>query len=196
MFLISIAHVLSSLWQLITGKVKVGLYFFLTADILTKVLQKCFLSSPLPNIWILFKLLNLIGCHGNRKAKFLNKNQLRSHKGNKAGTLQKCSLDCLYKNNVFCCCWSCVFISLATRCPLAYNGKKEIGHCYLTVDIFEKSFYRNVSFFNCCHGNWKAKCWLKAFIAVYSGERVWPMGLWFIMMTKWQGMKFYVFSHI
>ena len=66
------------LWQqsfhrLIMGKVKVGLYFYLTADSLTKVLQKCALSNSLPNIWILSKLLNLIGCHGNRKAKFVNK---------------------------------------------------------------------------------------------------------------------------
>ena len=63
---IAVAHVLLSLWQLIIsidlGKVKVGLYFCLTADILMKVFQKCFLSSPLPNIWILSKLLNLIGC--------------------------------------------------------------------------------------------------------------------------------------
>ena len=59
-------------FYLIMGKVKVGLYFYLTADILTKVLQKCALSSPLPNILILSKLLNLIGCHGNRHAKFAN----------------------------------------------------------------------------------------------------------------------------
>ena len=29
------------------GKVKLGLYFYLTADILTHVLQKCSMSSPL-----------------------------------------------------------------------------------------------------------------------------------------------------
>ena len=55
---------------LIMGKVKVGLYFYLTADILTKVFQKCSLSSLLPNKWILSKLMNLIGCYGNRKDKF------------------------------------------------------------------------------------------------------------------------------
>ena len=36
----------------------------------TKKLQKYSLSSPLPNISFLSKPLNLIGCHGNRKAKF------------------------------------------------------------------------------------------------------------------------------
>ena len=54
------------------GKVKIEIYryCYITVDILTKVLQKCSLSSPLQNIWILSKLLNLIGCHGNRKDKW------------------------------------------------------------------------------------------------------------------------------
>ena len=34
------------------------------------VLQKCSLSSPLPNLSFLSKPFNLIGCHSNRKAKF------------------------------------------------------------------------------------------------------------------------------
>ena len=52
------------------GKVEIGIYFCVTADILTKVLLKCFRSSPLPTIWILSKSLIVIGSHGNRKAKF------------------------------------------------------------------------------------------------------------------------------
>ena len=52
------------------GKVKVGLYCYLIADILTKDLQRCSLSSPLPNTLILSKPLNLIGCHDNRNDKF------------------------------------------------------------------------------------------------------------------------------
>ena len=52
------------------GKVEIGIYFCVTADILTKVLQKCSWSSALQTIWILSKLLILIGGHGNRKAKF------------------------------------------------------------------------------------------------------------------------------
>ena len=31
------------------GKVEIGFYFCVTADILTKVLLKCFWSNPLPN---------------------------------------------------------------------------------------------------------------------------------------------------
>ena len=42
------------------ANMKVGLHFYLTAAVLTKVLQKCSLSSPLPNIRILSKPLNLI----------------------------------------------------------------------------------------------------------------------------------------
>ena len=67
---------LSLLWQLkvsiyIMGKVEIGIYFCVTADILKKVLLKCFWSSPLPTIWILSKSLIIIGGRGNRKAKFL-----------------------------------------------------------------------------------------------------------------------------
>ena len=32
------------------GKVEIGIYFCVTADILKKVSQKCFWSSPLPTI--------------------------------------------------------------------------------------------------------------------------------------------------
>ena len=80
LFLIAVTHVLSLLWHLLKvsidlqwEKVKVGLYCYLIADILTKVLQKCSLNSPLPNIWILSKPLKLIGCHDNRKYKFSKK---------------------------------------------------------------------------------------------------------------------------
>ena len=51
-------------------KVEIGSYFCVTADVLTKVLQKCSWRSPLPTISILSKSLILIGGHGNRKAKF------------------------------------------------------------------------------------------------------------------------------
>ena len=49
---------------LIVGKVEIGIYFCVTADVLKKVLQKCFWSSPFPTIWILSKLLILIGPKG------------------------------------------------------------------------------------------------------------------------------------
>ena len=55
------------------GKVEIGIYFCVTADILTPILLKCFWSSPLPTMWILSKSLILIGGHGNRKVKFSRK---------------------------------------------------------------------------------------------------------------------------
>ena len=42
-------------------KVEFGIYFCVNADILTKVLLKCFSSSPLPTIYIFSKSLILIG---------------------------------------------------------------------------------------------------------------------------------------
>ena len=76
------------------GKVEIGIYFCDTADILTKILQKCSWSSLLSTIRILSKSLNLIGGHGNRKAKFsqliLKNLLLRSHKGDEAETLHIC----------------------------------------------------------------------------------------------------------
>ena len=82
---------------LIMGKVEIGIYFCVTADILTKFLLKCFWSSPLSTIWILSKSLILIGGYGNRKAKFSKENKktfknlrLRSHMGDEAETLHKC----------------------------------------------------------------------------------------------------------
>ena len=63
-------------------------------------------------------------------------------------------------------------------------GKGKIGlYCYLTVDSFDKSFYRNVLFFQLLPWQLakRLKCCLKAFIAVYSGEIVWHMGLWFML---------------
>ena len=45
---------------------KIGIYWFFIADILTKG----FLSGPVPNIYFLSKPRNLIGCRRNQKAKF------------------------------------------------------------------------------------------------------------------------------
>ena len=55
---------------LIMGKMQIGIYCYFIADILAKVFEKCLLSGPLPNVYVLSKPLNLIGCHGNQKAKF------------------------------------------------------------------------------------------------------------------------------
>ena len=86
-------------------KVKIEIYCYLIADILTKVLQKCSWRSPLQTIWILSKSLILIDCHDNRNVKFLKKifkNLLRSHKGNEAETLHECL--CYYPLHKLCFC--------------------------------------------------------------------------------------------
>ena len=61
------------------GKVEIGIYLYVTADILTKDLQKCSWSGPLPPIWILSKSLILIGCYGNQNAKFSKKDIQKSY---------------------------------------------------------------------------------------------------------------------
>ena len=51
---IAVAHALWLLWQsfhwLTMGTVKIVIYYYLIADTLTKVLQKCLLSGPPPSI--------------------------------------------------------------------------------------------------------------------------------------------------
>ena len=72
----------TSFHRLIMGKVEIGIYFCVTADILIKGLLKCFWSRPLPTIYIyiLPKSLILTGGHGNRKAKFFEKKKKKKKK--------------------------------------------------------------------------------------------------------------------
>ena len=120
---------------LIMGKVHIGIYCCLTTDILTKVLQKCSLSSTLHvfNIWILSKLLNLIV----PKVKFAKKYLLRSHKGDEAEVhnigLNKNCVFLLPLLMFFCCyVWQLSFHRLIM-------WKVKIGlNSYLTADILTK----------------------------------------------------------
>ena len=67
---------------------------YLTANILTKVLQKCSLSSPLPNISFLPNPLNLIGCLATERLNLQKEKKISSVAimGDEAETLQNCSL--------------------------------------------------------------------------------------------------------
>ena len=56
------------------GKVKIGNYCYLIADILTKVFLTYLLSGPPANEYFVSQPLNLINCYDNQKAKFLKKN--------------------------------------------------------------------------------------------------------------------------
>ena len=57
--------------RFIMGKEEIDNFFCLIGDILNFFLQKCLLSSPLRFICLLSKLVNLIGCWGAKKGRFL-----------------------------------------------------------------------------------------------------------------------------
>ena len=127
------------------GKVEIGIYFCVTADILTKKLQKCSWSSPLQTIWILSKSLILNGCHGNQNVKFSKKIfknlLLRSLKRDEAETLHKCL--CYYALHKLCfyCCCACGFVAMAT---VSFHwfimGKVKVGLYFsLTLGILIKA---------------------------------------------------------
>ena len=159
------------------GKVKVGLYCYLIADILTKVLQRCSLSSPLPNIWNLSKLLNLIGCHGNQKDKFAKKySKIISSEAIRGMKLKLCrnvhNLR-LCKKYVFYCCYSCGFVAVATYSfHWLIMRKLKVFHCR----YFDRTFFVNVCWVvlhqakrSCTHSPFwfvamateSLKCWIK-----------------------------------
>ena len=114
--------------RLIMGKLKVCLYFYLTADILTKVLHKCSLSSHLPNVWFLSKLLNLIGCHSNRKTKFANK--FSKIIFSEAIRVMKLKLYinvhniCLFKSGISCWYSSCAFFCYGNLVSIGLKWEK------------------------------------------------------------------------
>ena len=74
------------------GKMKNGIYCYVTADILTYVLQKCSLSSPLPNFGIAVcqNLLILMVAMATKRQicdKIFKNHLLRNHKGDKVETV-------------------------------------------------------------------------------------------------------------
>ena len=122
-----------SLLRLIMGKVEIGIYFCVTADILTKVLLKCFWCSPLPTTWILSKSLFLIGGHSNRKTK-LSKNKKKVKKKKEKITLKNLEAGVLDVDN-HTKPWRGTFISIGwyihSFSPLPVNG------CRGTTDNFK-----------------------------------------------------------
>ena len=55
------------------GKMKIGIYCYFIADILTKVFRNAFWVVLYQIYTFSPKLLSLIGCHGNEKAEFATK---------------------------------------------------------------------------------------------------------------------------
>ena len=131
---------------------KVGLYFYLSAESLTNVLQKCSLSSPVPSIWILSKPLNWVGCHGNRKAKFANKfsktissEAIRWGGGRGGGVKLKLCRTVnnisLYKRDISFLCWLCFRCYGNIKFPFSFNGKSENLPLLISQSrYFDKSF--------------------------------------------------------
>ena len=157
-----VAMVTDSFQRLKMGKVKIGLYFYLFADIFTKALQKC----PLSNIWILSKLLNLIGCHGNWNAKFA-KNYSKifcteAIRGIKLKFCRNVHNISLYINCVFYCRFSCVFIAMAT-----YSESRPLflSHCRYFDKSFSEMFLelsstKDMNFVQFDWLPWKLKGWI------------------------------------
>ena len=147
-----VAHVLPLLWQLksfyrlIMGKVEIGIYFCVTADILTKVLQKCSWSSPLykpyefcPNRWFWLVAMATEMLNFRKKYSIIFFSEvIRGMK------LKLCINVCViifYINYFFYCCCACGFVAMAT---LSFHrfimGKVKVGlYFYLTLGILTKA---------------------------------------------------------
>ena len=121
---------------------EIGIYFCVTVDILTKVLQKRSWNSPLPTIGILSKSLILIGCHGNRKAKFskIKYSKIFFSEAIRGMKLKLCINVhdiSLYINYIFYCRCPSAFVAMATfHIHVLIMGKVEIGfYLCVTADI-------------------------------------------------------------
>ena len=143
------------LYYYIMGKVEIGIYFCVSTDILTNVLLKCFWSSPLPTIWILSKSLILIGCHGNRKAKF-SKKKKKNQKSFFSEAIRGMKLKLCINVHDISLYINCIFyffilmsLPMFFRCygnsnfpyTCSYNGKSGNWHLFLCYcRYFDKSF--------------------------------------------------------
>ena len=131
------------------GKVKIEIYCYLIADILTKVLQKCSWSSLIFLLCkpyeFLSKSLILIGCHGNRMLNFRKKySKIFFSEVIRVMKLKLCINICviiLYINCVFYCCCPCGFVAMATLSFHRFIIRKvKVGlYFYLTLGILTKA---------------------------------------------------------
>ena len=134
---------------LIMGKVEIGIYFCVTADILTSVLLKCFWSSPLSTIWILSKSLILTSGYGNRKAKFSKQKTTKHSKIFFLEAIWGLKLKLCINVYDIILYIKCVFIAVAHVFSLLWQlksfhrfimGKVKVGLCFYLTRYFDKSF--------------------------------------------------------
>ena len=155
-----------SFHRLIMGKVEIGIYFFVTADILTKVLQKCSWSSPLQTIWILSKSLVLIGCHGNRNVKFLKKKKSKIFFSEVIGGMKLklcinvCVIICYINYFFYCCCASGFVIMGKVKVGLYFCLTfsiltKALQYCSLSSPLTTIRIKSKLLNLISCHGKWK-----------------------------------------
>ena len=132
----------------------VGLYFYLTADILTKVFQKCSLSSPLPNIWICPNCWIWLVAMATKRIisrkdiKIISSEAIRGMKLKLCRSVHNISL---YKLFSFCFVFLlpllvCFLCYGSLKFPLTYNKKSEsrsllLSHC---------RYFDRISFMNVC----------------------------------------------
>ena len=157
------------------GKVEIGIYFCVTADILKKVfiyivsrVVLCQLYEFCPNRWCC--LVAMATERLNFWRKKIKHLLLRCHKGDEAETLHKCSWHWLLHK--------LYFLLLLPMCSRCYGNLKfimrkvKVGlYCYLTAGILAEWFYKcllsspapsikklyKFLILICCHGNWKSK---------------------------------------
>ena len=146
-------------------------FIAISPQVLTKVLQKCSLSRPLPNISLLSKPLNLIGCHSKRNAKFAKTilKHLRSHNRIKLKLSRNGHNIGLYNKRIFYFVVHVHSLLRQLKISMTYDGKSEnwrllLAHCRFYRNVPLEVLYETYHFlFKCpnligCHGNRKAKC--------------------------------------
>ena len=133
---------------LIMGKVKIGIYCYLTADILTKFSQKCSVSFPLPNTPFCCSLLIcLVTMEPNGENSWILKNELlRSCLGDTADTLcRNGSNISLYKIIVFIVVAQALWLLWQLKVSIDLQWEKwKLRFIAISLQIFWQKIYRNV----------------------------------------------------
>ena len=115
------------------GKMKIGIYCYLIADISTKVLQKC--SFSLLNIFVQTSKFERV----NFRKEIKNPTPIREIKLKLCRNVQ--SINCYKRVAFIVILFLCNFMF-----PQTYNGEIEKWHLLLFhCRYFDKTFYRNVS---------------------------------------------------